>query len=90
MKTVDVQVLSTNVRNNLKDLNFKENSFILIANKVPLEYRDSNILAFLKMIPWLAVFDLFNIKTEKDGLYFIVNETNDRAKPNKERTIRLQ
>ncbi|XP_046857816.1 uncharacterized protein LOC124451237 [Xenia sp. Carnegie-2017] len=81
MKSVDVQVLSTNVRNSLKDLNFKENSFILIANKVPQEYRDSNILAFLKMIPWLAVFDLFDIKTEKDGLYFIVNETNDRAKP---------
>ncbi|XP_046857820.1 sterile alpha motif domain-containing protein 9-like isoform X2 [Xenia sp. Carnegie-2017] len=81
MKTVEIQVLSTNVRNSLKDLNFKENSFILIANKVPLEYRDSNILAFLKMIPWLAVFDLFDIKTEKDGLYFIVNETNDRAKP---------
>ena len=79
----DIVKLSTMVRKSLKDLNFKENSYILIANKVPPEYRGSNTLAFLKKIPWIAVFDLFDSNTEKDGLYHILNETNDCARPTK-------
>ena len=71
------------VRKSLKDLDFRENSYILIANKVPPEYRGSNTLAFLKKIPWIAVFDLFDLNTEKDGFYHILNETNDCARPTK-------
>jgi hypothetical protein len=78
---LDIQKLSTNVRKSLKELDFRENSYILIANKVPPEYRGSNTIAFLKKIPWIAVFDLFDLNTEKDGLYYILNETNDLARP---------
>jgi hypothetical protein len=81
MESLDIKKLSINIRKSLKELDIRENSYILIANKVPPEYRDSNILAFLTKIPWMAVFDLFDLNTEKDGLYYIVNETNDCAKP---------
>ena len=45
-------------------------------------YRDTPHLAFLQNIPWLTVFDLFDVASKKDGLYFVFNETTDapRAK----------
>ena len=52
----------------------------MIANKVPPEHRDSTSLVFLQSIPWLAVFDLFDPNSKKDGLYFILNETSDSAR----------
>ncbi|XP_028399331.1 sterile alpha motif domain-containing protein 9-like [Dendronephthya gigantea] len=78
---LNIQTLSVNVRKSLRELNYKENSYILIANRVTPEYRGSNTISFLKKIPWIAVFDLFDLQTEKDGLYYILNETNDCLRP---------
>ena len=77
---VDIHKFSTEVRESLRELKYKENDYILIANKVPPEHRDSTSLAFLQSIPWLAVFDLFDPNSKKDGLYYILNETSDSAR----------
>ena len=77
---VDVHKFSSDVRESLREINFKENSYILIANKVPPEHRGSTSLAFLQSIPWIAVFDLFDQNSKQDGLHFIFNETSDSAR----------
>ena len=63
-------------------MNFKDFGYILIANKLPPQYRRTPHLAFLQNIPWLAVFDLFDAASKKDGLHYVCNETTDapRAK----------
>lgn len=78
----DIKRFSNLVRERLRNMNFKDFGYILIANKMPPRYRDTPHLAFLQNIPWLAVFDLFDVASKKDGLYFVFNETTDapRAK----------
>ena len=78
----DVKKFSALVKKRLRDLNFKDFSYVLIANKLPPRYRGTPKLAFLQNIPWLAVFDLFDATSKKDGLYYACNETTDapRAK----------
>jgi len=63
-------------------VNSKDFGYILIANKLPPQYRGTPHLAFLQNIPWLAVFDLFDAASKKDGLHYVWNETTDapRAK----------
>ena len=63
-------------------MNFKDFGYVLIANKLPPQYRGTPYLAFLQNIPWLAVFDLFDAASKKDGLHYVCNETTDapRAK----------
>lgn len=63
-------------------LNYKEYSFVLVANKLHAKYRGTAQLSFLQNIPWLAVFDLFDPASKKDGLHYTCNETTDapRAK----------
>ena len=78
----DVKRLSTLVRERLRELNFKEFSYVLIANKLPSRYRGTPDLSFLQNIPWLAVFDLFDTASKKDGLYYICNETTDALRAN--------
>ena len=72
---------STVTRERLHDLNWKEYRYILIANKLPPEYRASPALSFLQNIPWTAVFDLFDPASRKDGLYYVCNETTDAPRP---------
>ena len=73
----DTQKISTMVRERLRYLNTKEFDYILIANKLPSEYRGTPHLAFLQNIPWKAVFDLFDPSSKKDGLHYVCNETTD-------------
>lgn len=49
---------------------------------MPAKYRGTAHLSFLQNIPWLAVFDLFDPASKKDGLHYACNETTDapRAK----------
>jgi len=63
-------------------VNSKDFGYILIANKLHAQYRGTPHLAFLQNIPWLAVFDLFDAASKKDGLHYVCNETTDapRAK----------
>ena len=70
------------VRERLFDVNIKEYHYILVANKVPPQYRGTPHLSFLQSIPWVAVFDLFDAASKKDGLYFICNETTDARRAN--------
>ncbi|XP_078364796.1 uncharacterized protein LOC144649210 isoform X2 [Oculina patagonica] len=78
----DTKRFSTLVRDRLRDMNFKDFGYILIANKLPPQHRGTPHLAFLQNIPWLAVFDLFDAASKKDGLHYVCNETTDapRAK----------
>ena len=78
----DVKRFSALMRERLRDLNFKDFGYVLIANKLPPQYRGTPHLAFLQNIPWLAVFDLFDAASKKDGLHYVCNETTDapRAK----------
>lgn len=78
----DLQKFSTIVRERLRDLNFQEYHYILVANKLPPEYRGTSKLSFLQNIPWVAVFDLFDAASKKDGLYFSCNEVGDGARAN--------
>ena len=78
----DVQRLSALVRSRLRDLNFKDVFYVLIANKMPPQYRGTPQLAFLQNIPWLAVFDLFDAASKQDGLYYACNETTDAQRAN--------
>jgi len=70
------------IRERLRELNYKEYGYILIANKMPTRYRGTARLSFLQNIPWLAVFDLFDAASKRDGLHYACNETTDapRAK----------
>lgn len=61
----------------MRELNHKEYGYILIANKLPAKYRGTANLSFLQNIPWLAVFDLFDPGSKKDGLHYACNETTD-------------
>ena len=38
-------------------------------------------MSFLQNIPWLAVFDLFDPSSKKDGLHYVCNETTDAPRP---------
>lgn len=78
----DVKRFSALVRERLRDLNFKDFNYVLIANKLPLRYRGTPNLAFLQNIPWLAVFDLFDAASKKDGLQYVCNETTDAPRAN--------
>lgn len=75
-------MFSTTVRDRLRDLNFQEYHYILVANKVPPQYRGTPRLSFLQNIPWVAVFDLFDAASKKDGLHFICNEMTDALRAN--------
>ena len=77
--TLDMQTLSQDLQDSLQKLR-EENDYILIASKVPQQYRGSNNLSFLKSIPWFCVFDLFDQKSQTDGFFYILNETNDSAR----------
>lgn len=70
------------VRKRLFDVNIKEYHYILVANKVSPRYRGTLHLSFLQSIPWVAVFDLFDPASKKDGLHFICNETTDARRAN--------
>ena len=70
------------VRERLFEVNIKEYHYILVANKVPPQYRGTPHLSFLQSIPWVAVFDLFDPVSKKDGLHFICNETTDARRAN--------
>lgn len=66
----------------MHDLNYKDYGYILIANKLPAQHRGTPHLSFLQNIPWVAVFDLFDPSSKRDGLHYACNETTDalRAK----------
>ena len=70
------------VRERLFDVNIKDYHYILVANKVPPQYRGAPHLSFLQSIPWVAVFDLFDPGSKENGLYFICNETTDARRAN--------
>ena len=81
VESIDTQTYSKtseDLRMRLQNLQ-PEISYILIASKVPQRYRGTSKLSFLKCIPWLCVFDLFDKISESDGLYYILNKTNDSA-----------
>ena len=78
----DFKMYNTMVRERLFEANIKEYHYILVANKVPPQYRDTPHLSFLQSIPWVAVFDLFDPASKKDGLHFICNETTDARRAN--------
>ena len=65
------------LRERLRELNNKEYGYILVANKMPAQYRGTAHLSFLQNIPWLAVFDLFDAASRRDGLHYACNETTD-------------
>lgn len=73
----DAKRFSILLRERLREPNHKENGYILVANKLPAKYRGTAHLSFLQNIPWLAVFDLFDPGSKKDGLYHACNETTD-------------
>ena len=77
--TFNGRQFSDDVHKSLRELNLKENDYILVADKTPPNYRGTTSLAFLQAIQWTAVFDLFDPKTKEDGLYFILNKTSDSA-----------
>lgn len=72
----DAKRLSTVLNKRLRGLDHKEYGFILVANKLPAKYRNTATLSFLQNIPWLAVFDLFDPNSKKDGLHYACNETS--------------
>ena len=49
---------------------------------MPAQYRGTAHLSFLQNIPWVAVFDLFDIASKEDGLYYACNETTDGPRAN--------
>lgn len=70
------------LRERLHELNYKDYSYMLIANKLPAQYRGTPYFSFLQNIPWVAVFDLFDPSSKREGLHYACNETTDalRAK----------
>ncbi|XP_068725433.1 sterile alpha motif domain-containing protein 9-like isoform X3 [Montipora capricornis] len=76
----DVIKYSAMVKNRMKNINHKDFGYVLIANKMPPQYRGTPRLAFLQNIPWLAVFDLFDPASKEDGLYYVCNETTDTTR----------
>jgi len=82
----DAKRFSMVLRERLRDLNYKEHGYILIANKMPARYRGTAHLSFLQNIPWVAVFDLFDSSSKRDGLHYACNETTDAPRA-KNRTL---
>lgn len=82
MEDADAKRHTEILRKRLRGLNYKENGYILVVNKLPAQYRGTARLSFLKNIPWVAVFDLFDSSSRQDGLLHACNETTDapRAK----------
>ena len=82
LEDADAKRYTEILRERLRELNYKENGYILVANKLPAQYRGTAHLSFLKNIPWVAVFDLFDSSSRRDGLLYACNETTDapRAK----------
>lgn len=82
MEDADAKRYTEILRERLRELNYKENGYILVANKLPAQYRGTARLSFLKNIPWVAVFDLFDSSSKRDGLLHACDETTDapRAK----------
>ena len=78
----DAKRIRVVLRERLRELNYKEYGYILIANKMSARYRGTAHLSFLQNIPWIAVFDLFDAASKQDGLHYACNETTDapRAK----------
>ena len=70
------------LRERLHELNHKEYGYILVANKLPAHYRGTAHLSFLQNIPWVAVFDLFDSSSKRDGLHHACNETSDAPRAN--------
>jgi len=70
------------LRERLHELNYKDYGYMLIANKLPAQYRGTAHFSFLQNIPWVAVVDLFDPSSKRDGLHYACNETTDalRAK----------
>ena len=80
VEEADAKRLSIVVRERLRELNYKDNGYILVANKLPALYRGSPQLSFLQNIPWAAVFDLFDPASKVDGLHYACNETTDAVR----------
>ena len=82
VEEADARRFSVMLRERLHELNHKEYGYILVANKLPAKYRGTPHLSFLQNIPWVAVFDLFDSSSKRDGLHYVCNETTDapRAK----------
>lgn len=80
LSDTDVKGVSARIREKLRELDYKEFAYVLIANKLPPEYRSSPCLSFMRNIPFVAVFDPFDPDSTKDGLYYVCNETNDAAR----------
>ena len=86
MEDADAQRYTEILRKRLRELNYKENGYILVANKLPAQYRGTAHLSFLKNIPWVAVFDLFDSSSKQDGLLHACDETTDAPRV-KRRTL---
>lgn len=84
LEDADAKQFSGVLRERLRELNHKEYSYILVANKLPAQYRGTAHMSFLQNISWVAVFDLFDSSSSSkhDGLHYALNETTDapRAK----------
>lgn len=82
VEEADAKRFSAALRERLRELNHKDYGYILIANKLSAHHRGSADLSFLQNIPWVAVFDLFDSSSKRDGLHFACNETTDAPRAN--------
>ena len=80
LEEADSKRFSIDVRERLRELNYRDNGYILVANKLPARYRGSPQLSFLQNVPWVAVFDLFDPASKVDGLHYACNETTDAVR----------
>jgi len=77
LEEADAKRYSAELRERLRELNHKEYGYVVIANKIPAQYRGTAHLSFLQNVPWVAVFDLFDSSSKRDGLHYACNETTD-------------
>lgn len=82
VEEADAKRFNAALRERLRELNHKDYGYILIANKLSAHHRGSAHLSFLQNIPWVAVFDLFDSSSKRDGLHFACNETTDAPRAN--------
>lgn len=82
VEEADAKRFSALLRERLRELNHKEYGYVLVANKLPAHYRGTAHLSFLQNIPWVAVFDLFDSSSRRDGLHHTCNETSDAPRAN--------
>ena len=82
MEGADAKRFSALLRERLRELNHKDYGYVLVANKLPAHYRGTAHLSFLQNIPWVAVFDLFDSSSRRDGLHHTCNETSDAPRAN--------